>query len=532
STVTLTGLSMSPTNVSINLPGTQQFTVSAVYSDTSTKDVTSSATWSSTDTSKVTIQSAGQSTPGLATAVSPGPVNITASYNGIDAITPFSVINPNAKLTSLNLSAVNPSIAPNTKLQILVLANYDDGSQQEVAPMASWSSSDPSALAVQTTGGTSPGMVTGGGAAGTAVVTATFKGATASTTVSVSNAATAIPLMDMNPQQSYLGFSGGLYGGGNNTPPADHDADGVSLATQIQPLDQNGNPSSTGDVVFLALGMSNASIEFSAFQAAAAASNSVNHKTLAIEDGAAGDATACVWTVAQGPTTGTCPAAQGELAQNQYDRVRTQVLAADTKAPSVPAGCGIGAGQPNCLTEAQVQVLWIKNADADPGVGNWNTLCDSFLLSCQNGVNTEALRYELELGNIVRAARSRYPNLKQIFLSSRIYAGYATTLTSPEPYAYEYGYSVQFLISAQIAQKETGNIDDTAGDLDYNSGSAAWLAWGPYLWANGSTPRSDGLSWVPADFQSDGTHPSAQGAQKVVTQLMNFFTTSKYTPWF
>jgi hypothetical protein len=338
--------------------------------------------------------------------------------------------------------------------------------------------------------------------------------------------------MDMTNGQSYLGITGGLYGNNSNVPAADHDADGVSLASQVQPLDQNGNPNPNGAVVFLALGMSNASIEFSAFQAAAAASNAVNHKTLAIENGAYGDATACVWTVAQGPTTNACPAAQGSLAQNQYDRVKTQVLAADNKAPSAPANCGIGANQPNCLTEAQVQVLWIKNADADPGVGNWHTLCDTALPSCQNGSNTEAMRYELELGNIVRAARSRYPNLKQIFLSSRIYAGYATTLTNPEPYAYEYGYSIQFLIQAQITQKDTGNIDQIAGDLDYNSGTAAWLAWGPYLWANGSTPRSDGLSWVQSDFQADGTHPSAQGAQKVVTQLMNFFTTSKYTPWF
>ena len=65
-------------------------------------------------------------------------------------------------------------------------------------------------------------------------------------------------------------------------------------------------------------------------------------------------------------------------------------------------------------------------------------------------------------------------------------------------------------------------IDPRAGNLDYG-GPAPWLAWGAYLWANGTKPRSDGLVWQCSDTQSDGTHPSATGQEKVAELLLKFF---------
>jgi hypothetical protein len=43
---------------------------------------------------------------------------------------------------------------------------------------------------------------------------------------------------------------------------SDHDAAGKAAGAAIQPLDQDGNPSATGAVVFLGIGMSNATEEF------------------------------------------------------------------------------------------------------------------------------------------------------------------------------------------------------------------------------------------------------------------------------
>jgi hypothetical protein len=221
----------------------------------------------------------------------------------------------------------------------------------------------------------------------------------------------------------------------------------------------------------------------------AAADGAVNHTTLTIVNGARGGQDAQAWDAATDPS---------------YDTVRLNRLA------------------PLALTEKQVQIAWVKQANAGPR--------DS-LPSAQS----DAFQLESRLGNIVRALKTRYPNLKLVFFSSRIYAGYATTTLNPEPYAYESGFAVKWLIQAQIDQMANGGTmtDPRAGDLNYDGG-APWIGWGPYLWANGATPRqTDGLVWNPGDFAADGTHPSQTGMQKVGTMLLAFFKNSPFSKcWF
>jgi hypothetical protein len=154
---------------------------------------------------------------------------------------------------------------------------------------------------------------------------------------------------------------------------------------------------------------------------------------------------------------------------------------------------------------------------------------------------SDALRYEQQLGEILRAAKKRWPNLRIAFLSSREYGGYAKTPVSPEPYAYEYGFSSKWLIQAQIHQMRTGTIDPIAGDLNYGRGTTPWVVWGPYIWADGTNPRSDGLVWCNGqrtppcngeiDFQEDGTHPSTAGIMKAGRILLNYFLASPYAKW-
>jgi len=300
---------------------------------------------------------------------------------------------------------------------------------------------------------------------------------------------------------TYKGFVGGLYPAGANVEPAAHAAAGQSRAQTIVPLDTSGAPSTGGKIVLLSVGMSNTTQEFCSgsstttncsswsFMGQAAADPSVNHTTLAIVNGARGGQDAQAWDA----TTDA-----------NYDTVRLNRLG--------PLG----------LTERQVQIVWVKQADAGP---------QDSLPSAQS----DAYQLESRLGNIARALRSHYPNLKIIFFSSRIYAGYATTTLNPEPFAYESGFAVKWLIQAQIEQMSNGGTvtDARAGDLNYNSG-AAWLAWGPYLWADGMTPRQgDGLVWQSTDFVQDGTHPSQSGQQKVGTMVLAFFKTSPFTKcWF
>jgi hypothetical protein len=165
------------------------------------------------------------------------------------------------------------------------------------------------------------------------------------------------------------------------------------------------------------------------------------------------------------------------------------------------------------VTRAQVQAVWIKQADARP--------TDPFPKHAQT--------LQAELANIVRALHDRFPNLKLTYLSSRTYGGYAKTALNPEPFAYESGFAVKWLIEQQLKGDPALNNDPAKGPV-----KAPWLSWGPYLWANGQTPRSDGLSYDAADFWGkDGTHQSASGQTKVGKQLHQFFTTdSTAKPWF
>ena len=307
-----------------------------------------------------------------------------------------------------------------------------------------------------------------------------------------------VPLTELG-RNTYKSFAGGLYDDGSNTAPAPHHAEGIARRRAIVPLDAGGTPSAAGRIVLISVGMSNTTQEFCAgastttacnpysFMGLAAADARVNRSTLTIVNGARGVQVATQW---DSPT------------DVQYDTVRFARL------------------QRLGLTEAQVQIAWVKLANPTP--------MDSL------PGTADALVLQATLGRVVRAMKVRYPNLRMVFLSSRIYGGYATTTLNPEPYAYESGFSVKWLIAAQARQISTGAVDATSGSLDYRTGEAPWLAWGPYLWANGTTPRAgDGLTWLVSDLDADGTHPSAAGVRKVADLLLAFFTTSPYTScWF
>jgi len=152
----------------------------------------------------------------------------------------------------------------------------------------------------------------------------------------------------------------------------------------------------------------------------------------------------------------------------------------------------------------QVRVAWVKMASRLPDLGN--ATFDERVAMERGWIN-----------DVLDNAAAVFPNLAQVYLSARIYGGYENSVNHSEP---ETGYDNGFSVQAVVA-------DAVAG------ATPMWTAWGPYMWADGLDPRSDGLTWECADFEEDGVHPSAAGEAKVVDLLMDFFASEPVAcAWF
>ena len=285
-----------------------------------------------------------------------------------------------------------------------------------------------------------------------------------------------VPLIDLGAG-SYFGHPGGLYPGGLNTRPAAHEAAGVAIASTIGPLDTLGRPDPAGRVVLISIGMSNCTQEFSTFVPKANADPMKSGNVRVID------------------------CAQGGQAANLIRDPNAAYW--DTVAARLRA---------RGSSPLQAQAVWIKEANSGPTTGF--------------PAATEDLMRNL--GAIVRIIKDKLPNVRLAYLTSRIYAGYADTQLNPEPYAYESGFAVKWLIEAQIAGEDSLNWDPAAGPVE-----SPWLSWGPYLWADGLSPRSDGLTWACSMFANDGTHPGPAARNLVADSLLAFMKRDATTrPWF
>lgn len=281
---------------------------------------------------------------------------------------------------------------------------------------------------------------------------------------------------------TYQGSEGGLYPNGSNIRPSSHDADGVSIAAGIGPLDSNGNPDPNGKMVLMAIGESTAQQEFSRFLPIGRADPTKN-PALVLVNGAQGGATPKNFT---------------STTSNYWATVMNDYL------------------PQNGVTAQQVVAIWMEDTD---GIASGSFPSDMTTLQSE---------YE----TMMQTMLTLFPNLKLVYFSSRVYGGYSNGVGSPdnpEPYAYEVGFAVKWAIADQLNGKASLNYNPKLGPV-----VAPWMSWGTYYWANGMLGRADGTEWDCEDFSPDGTHPSSTfGQLKVATALLNFLRTDDTTtPWY
>jgi hypothetical protein len=323
-----------------------------------------------------------------------------------------------------------------------------------------------------------------------------------------------VPLTDMT--NAYKGQDGGLYGGGHNEPPPAHQAAWLKACAQVQPLDADGHPAKDGKIVLLTLGFSNTHIESEDFIRTGSA-DPEKSPSVVLVDGAIGGRAAVMW--AYDGSEGL-PKTEQERLDREMDILHMPKLHRGNRRvpdekdtwPTLELRLK-EAG----VTAAQVQAVWMKHVEAGA--------------AALGEFPAHAKALEADMADILVIAKQRLPNLRVAFFSSRTYGGWAKpTAGSPEPYAYESGFAVRWVLQRQINGDPLLNYDPARGEM-----KAPVALWGPYLWACGDHPRKmDGLVWNEQDVRSnDHMHPSEAGCRKVTEQLLKFLKTDPGTRrWF
>lgn len=187
---TLTGVLISPDDLTLGIGINQQYAATAIYSDGSVQDLASGVTWSSSITSTASIDASG-----LVHTTGAGQTTLTAAVGGFSDTTTLTVVPAN--LISISVTPNPSTLAVGTSQPFTAVGAFDDGSTQLLTSVT-WSSSSPSvatvtpAMGIATALGTGTTNVTAtsGAVSGSAQLTVT--GATlVSLTLSPANSSTA-----------------------------------------------------------------------------------------------------------------------------------------------------------------------------------------------------------------------------------------------------------------------------------------------------------------------------------------------------
>ena len=170
----LVSVAVSPTTASVAIGATQQFTATAAYSDGSARDITLLSAWTSATPAAGTVDAAR----GIAIGVAAGTSVITAAFEGKSGSATLTVLP--ARLVSLAVAPVNPSINIGNTQQFVALGTFSDNTTRDISAVSTFSSASTNVASVVASTGLALGK-----AQGTSVISASSGGLTGSATLTV-----------------------------------------------------------------------------------------------------------------------------------------------------------------------------------------------------------------------------------------------------------------------------------------------------------------------------------------------------------
>lgn len=329
-----------------------------------------------------------------------------------------------------------------------------------------------------------------------------------------------------------------LYANGSNLAPgATHSTAALSHIANIQKLDTNGNPSSSGKIVVGMMGMSISTDVACGYAVLRGLAPSPCEPNSFMGESIAGQSTGLVnpnLTFVDFAQYAQGPSAWAQPRNTACDNGPAGNIANCTSPWDTVLGNGIAGGVPNRLTQYgisanQVQVMFIMISDqvktanllplADLGHAWPCTAADTTIFACVQ---------ETQMGATLRNIKTYFPNIQVVYLVDVSYGGFdVQSINANDPtqgllpdqtfngikyaYGYEWGLTNQHIEACQEAQADAGGAAcNSTGSLAYSV--APLILRGPYTWtrncafgndASGQCTQGTGIDYLPLD----GRHP-------------------------
>jgi hypothetical protein len=202
----LASIAVTPVNPSILIGGSQPFTATGTYSDSSTQNITSQVTWTSSSTGVAAVTAGG-----LATAISAGTTTISVALAGVTNSTVLTVKAP-ATLTSIAVTPANPTLLIGGSQAFTATGTYSDSSTQNITSQVTWTSSS-TGVATINAGGLAAAV-----AAGMTTISAGLSGVNGSATLTVQVVPLAISTVSLSNGVVNVGYAATLAASGGTLP--------------------------------------------------------------------------------------------------------------------------------------------------------------------------------------------------------------------------------------------------------------------------------------------------------------------------